>query len=226
MWKSNLIIALRVLGRNKAISLINVVGLSAALAVVVLCLLFVRHETSYDSWHEKGDRIFLIYFENLDPGNLFNEGTTLPPELGRSVRTTVAGIRESVHMHRAFGKVSYGEATFWGNFLAVDPAFLTIQCSLFRLLPVILQPPSTSLTVSSSPMKRRRNTSGPMFQSVPCWGSASGCKSSTRITPRHHRRKRLSRWNAPSRECWPLCRDLLFCIWISSCPRQQSRSWN
>ena len=45
MWKSNLIIALRVLGRNKRISLINVVGLSAAFAVAVLCLLFVRHET-------------------------------------------------------------------------------------------------------------------------------------------------------------------------------------
>ena len=140
MWRSNLIIALRVLGRNKAISLINVVGLSAALAVVVLCLLFVRHETSYDTWHEKGDRIFLIYFENLDPGNLFNDGTALTPELGRSVRSTVAGIRESVHMHRAFGKVSYGEATFWGNFLAVDPAFLTMFT-----LPLAAGDPSTAL---------------------------------------------------------------------------------
>ena len=55
MWKSNLIIALRVLGRNKTISLINIVGLSVAFAVAVLCLLFVRHETSFDTWHEKGD---------------------------------------------------------------------------------------------------------------------------------------------------------------------------
>ena len=36
MWKSNLLIALRVLGRNKTISLINIVGLSAAFAVAVL----------------------------------------------------------------------------------------------------------------------------------------------------------------------------------------------
>ena len=67
MWKSNLIIALRVLGRNKTISLINIVGLSVAFAVAVLCLLFVRHETSFDAWHEKGDRIFAIYLELLEP---------------------------------------------------------------------------------------------------------------------------------------------------------------
>ena len=63
MWKSNLIIALRVLGRNKTISLINIAGLSVAFAVAVLCLLFVRHETSFDTWHEKGDRVFAIYLE-------------------------------------------------------------------------------------------------------------------------------------------------------------------
>ena len=67
MWKSNLIIALRVLGRNKTISLINIVGLSVAFAVAVLCLLFVRHETSFDAWHEKGDRIFAIYYDPLEP---------------------------------------------------------------------------------------------------------------------------------------------------------------
>ncbi len=125
MWKSNLIIALRVLGRNKTISLINVAGLSAALAVVVLCLLFVRHETSFDTWHEKGDRIFVIYMENLEPDRFFNH-TELFPELREAVRTTVAGIRESVHMQRESGKVSYGEATFREPFLAVDPAFLTL----------------------------------------------------------------------------------------------------
>ena len=67
MWKSNLIIALRVLGRNKTISLINIFGLSVAFAVAVLCLLFVRHETSFDVWHERGDRIFAIYLELLEP---------------------------------------------------------------------------------------------------------------------------------------------------------------
>ena len=128
MWKSNLIIALRVLGRNKTISLINIVGLSAAFAVAVLCLLFVRHETSFDTWHEKGDRIFMLYFEALVPvpGDLLNMHAKLPRVLYEAVPTTVAGISESVRMRAGDGKVSYGDETFEESFLAVEPAFLTM----------------------------------------------------------------------------------------------------
>ncbi len=128
MWKSNLIIALRVLGRNKTISLINIVGLSVAFAVAVLCLLFVRHETSFDTWHEKGDRIFAIYHERLEPepGASFNRSTIKGYRLREGVGANVAGIRESVYMKFGYGKVSYGDATFDQSFLAVDPAFLTM----------------------------------------------------------------------------------------------------
>ena len=128
MWKSNLIIALRVLGRNKTISLINIVGLSVAFAVAVLCLLFVRHETSFDAWHEKGDRIFAIYYDHPEPepGSAFNRYTRIRDDEREAVRTKVAGIRESVSMKLGYGKVSYGDATFDGNLLAVDPAFLTM----------------------------------------------------------------------------------------------------
>ena len=128
MWKSNLIIALRVLGRNKTISLINIVGLSVAFAVAVLCLLFVRHETSFDAWHERGDRIFAIYGDPLEPepGAPFNRSTMVGYHMREIVRAKVAGIRESVSMQSESGKVSYGDATFDENFLAVDPAFLTM----------------------------------------------------------------------------------------------------
>ena len=128
MWKSNLIITLRVLGRNKTISLINIIGLSVAFAVAVLCLLFVRHETSFDTWHEKRDRIFAIYLDRLEPepGASFNRYTKIDSGLREDVRTKVAGIRESVSMKLGHGQVSYGDATFDESFLAVDPAFLTM----------------------------------------------------------------------------------------------------
>ncbi|MDE2807367.1 MAG: ABC transporter permease, partial [Gemmatimonadota bacterium] len=128
MWKSNLIIALRVLGRNKTISLINIVGLSAAFAVVVLCLLFVRHETSFDAWHERGDRIFAIYLDRIepDPSSSFNRSTMIGYSLREEVGTKVPGIRESVSMMEGYGKISYGDASFDESFLAVDPAFLTM----------------------------------------------------------------------------------------------------
>ena len=107
MWKSNLITALRVLARNRMISLINVIGLSAALAVTILCLLFVRYETSFDTWHEKGERIFALYFEDLEPTSGPDRNRTMVrPRLAEALRTTVAGIRESVLMHRTYARVS------------------------------------------------------------------------------------------------------------------------
>ena len=128
MWKSNLIIALRVLGRNKTISLINIIGLSVAFAVAVLCLLFVRHETSFDTWHEKGDRIFAIYHERLEPepGASFNRSTIKGYRPREGMGAKVAGIRESVSMQFGYGKVSYGDVMFDQSFLAADPAFLTM----------------------------------------------------------------------------------------------------
>ncbi len=126
MWKSNLITALRVLARNRGITLINVVGLSAALAVTILCLLFVRHETSFDTWHQKGERIFAVYFEDLEPDSGSDRDTIVRPRLAEPLRTTVAGIHESVLMHRTYARVSYGDAAFPKMVLAVDPAFLSM----------------------------------------------------------------------------------------------------
>ena len=127
MWKSNLITALRVLARNRMISLINVIGLSAALAVTILCLLFVRYETSFDTWHEKGERIFALYFEDLEPTSGPDRNRTMVrPRLAEALRTTVAGIRESALMHRTYARVSLGDAAFMKMVLAVDPAFLSM----------------------------------------------------------------------------------------------------
>ena len=147
MWKTNLIIALRVLGRNKTISLINIIGLSVAFAVAVLCLLFVRHETSFDTWHEKGDRIFAIYLDPLEPepGAPFNRSTMRGYRLREDVLAKVTGIRESVAMRLGVGKVSYGDATFDESFLAVGPAFLTMFT-----LPLVAGDAATALDDSQS----------------------------------------------------------------------------
>ena len=186
MWKTNLIIALRVLGRNKTISLINIIGLSVAFAVAVLCLLFVRHETSFDTWHEKGDRIFAIYLDPLEPepGAPFNRSTMRGYRLREDVLAKVTGIRESVAMRLGVGKVSYGDATFDESFLAVGPAFLTMFT--LRWLRAMRRRLSTILRALFLPMRRHRSTSAPMYQPTPCWASASGCTPSSE-TIRHRR---------------------------------------
>ena len=54
-------IAWRNLIRNKAFSVINILGLTVCLACSVLILLWVQDERSVDNFHEQGKQLFLVY---------------------------------------------------------------------------------------------------------------------------------------------------------------------
>jgi len=61
MFKSYLILAFRNLRKHKDHSIINIFGLSVGIALGILIFLFVRHERSYDRFHEKSDRIVRVW---------------------------------------------------------------------------------------------------------------------------------------------------------------------
>ena len=54
--------------KNRSLSLINVGGLALALVVSMFILLWVGHETSYDHFHAKSDRIYQV-MNNMQQGN-------------------------------------------------------------------------------------------------------------------------------------------------------------
>ena len=60
MFKNHIRFTFRNLTRNKVYSAINILGLAVALACEILILLWVNHELSYDTFHERADRIFLV----------------------------------------------------------------------------------------------------------------------------------------------------------------------
>ncbi|HEY6901887.1 MAG TPA: ABC transporter permease, partial [Puia sp.] len=68
MLKNYLKVALRGLWKNKAFSVINIVGLAAGLSVCLLIVLYVTDELSYDRYNTKADRIYRtsadIFFNN------------------------------------------------------------------------------------------------------------------------------------------------------------------
>jgi putative ABC transport system permease protein len=71
--------ALRSLYKNKAFSLINILGLSIGLASFMLISLYVYHEWSMDRYHKKASRIYRIV-ENLRTENeLLFQSTSSPP---------------------------------------------------------------------------------------------------------------------------------------------------
>jgi putative ABC transport system permease protein len=60
MFKNFLKVAWRNIIRYKSFSFINILGLAIGIACSILIMLFVFYETSYDSYHEKADRIYRV----------------------------------------------------------------------------------------------------------------------------------------------------------------------
>ncbi|MEQ8424240.1 MAG: ABC transporter permease, partial [Cyclobacteriaceae bacterium] len=58
-----LIIAFRNLRDKKVYSIINIVGLAIGLAACIIMLYYVKHESSYDTFHTRHQRIGRITYE-------------------------------------------------------------------------------------------------------------------------------------------------------------------
>jgi putative ABC transport system permease protein len=62
---------LRLLFKEKRITIINIIGLSVSLACALFMLLWVQHELSYDRFHTDFDRIYRVeedqYYSNAEP---------------------------------------------------------------------------------------------------------------------------------------------------------------
>jgi putative ABC transport system permease protein len=98
MLFNNLKIAFRNLIRNKGYSFINIFGLALGMACTILILLWINHETSYDSFHKKKDRIFRVCESLRLNGREFNVATT-PAPTAETMVAEFPEIEESVRFY-------------------------------------------------------------------------------------------------------------------------------
>ncbi len=67
----NLRQTLRLLARQKFYSAISITGMGVGLAVGLLILVFLRHELSFDDYHEHSDRIYRLHWADNGTGSRF-----------------------------------------------------------------------------------------------------------------------------------------------------------
>ena len=98
MLRNYLTIALRNLRRHKGYSFINITGLAVGLACVLLIVLYVQHELSYDTYHEQGDHIYRVVVYSGYAEKTWRASTTglFAPEL----RTSYPEVIDAVRMKR------------------------------------------------------------------------------------------------------------------------------
>ncbi|HEX8126853.1 MAG TPA: ABC transporter permease [Allosphingosinicella sp.] len=126
MWRNYLIVALRTLTRNRAYALINIFGLALGLAACLTILLYVRYESSYDSWLPDHERIHQVQATWHEPGQPVSKSQrspfpvrdTLAAGFPQIEALTVFRTGETVLMHE--GKPMFLDAA------AVDESFFKI----------------------------------------------------------------------------------------------------
>jgi len=80
MLKNYFITAVRNILRNPVYALINIFGLSIGITCSLLILIFIKHEISYDRFHEKYDDLYRMVFEMVNQDSrVISPQMTAPP---------------------------------------------------------------------------------------------------------------------------------------------------
>jgi putative ABC transport system permease protein len=95
-------IALRNILRNKLHSFINIIGLSIGMACAIFLFLFIRDELSYDKYHSKHERIYMVQ-ANYKSGAVEKYGIFSSLVLGPALKDEYPVIEESVRTFSSDG---------------------------------------------------------------------------------------------------------------------------
>ncbi len=105
MLRNYLKIALRNLARQKALTFINVFGLSVGLACFTLFMLYAVNEFNFDRFHKSADRIFRVYrWSEAMMGDDAEGDTYLPMPLGPAMKQDFADVENFVRFREAWGE--------------------------------------------------------------------------------------------------------------------------
>lgn len=120
-------IAFRNLRRQPGYTAINIVGLAVGMAACLLIGLYVRHELSYDAFHEKGERIHRVNLQSA-PQRGMNRQIAITPNIVAPLMTrTFPAVEKSVRLYKRSGVVQHADRAFQEDrFFFADSTFFDI----------------------------------------------------------------------------------------------------
>jgi putative ABC transport system permease protein len=135
MLKHYFLIYWRSILRNKFYTIILVTGLAIGIASSLLLGIFTRNELTYDDFHEKKDRIFLVGVYEKEGTNEGKGGWTTPPT-GPALKEFFSEIEASVRLCTWFDDVLVSKEEIQhpeNNIVGADSSVLvSLPFPLFR----------------------------------------------------------------------------------------------
>ena len=186
MLKNHIVIALRHLFGNKGYFFINTLGLSTGIACCLLIFLFVRHEWTYDAFHEKSDRIYRIVLggTGYDGEPYLWANTPLP--LAAAFKQQYPGVEQTVRIRNASGsEIRIGNDTYREeHVLYSDPSIFSVFS-----FPMIEGDPGTvlnelnSVVISRSAAEKYFGTESPLGRQLTIRGEPFAVTGVAENTP-------------------------------------------
>ncbi len=147
MIQHYLIIAWRHLTRNRFFTLINIAGFAIGIACALLLGLYSWHETHYDNFHEKKDKIFLVGKKSKTAEGEFESGWSTPP-LGPALQDYYAEVEAFTRLCLWFDEIMVTSH----DKKVVEKGFIGADSSIFKIftIPFVQGNPATALTQPNS----------------------------------------------------------------------------
>jgi len=126
MLKSYIVIALRLLVKQRVYAFINVFGLAVGIAFSLMLLLYIQDELNFDSQHENADRIARIVLNQNEPdGSIRTTVPWMPFPLGKTLQAEHPSVQSAIRMLSRQYVLRAGDISDQEGVLHADPEILT-----------------------------------------------------------------------------------------------------
>lgn len=123
MLRNNIILAFRLLSRQRIYSTINLIGLSLGMASFLIIVLFYQYQISYDQFHSKKDHIYRVNKKFDDKWRFSDASTTV----GESIQGNISGVNKIVRLSGITDELQYGDKRFSEySMYATDASFFNV----------------------------------------------------------------------------------------------------
>ncbi|MDX2067988.1 MAG: ABC transporter permease [Haliscomenobacter sp.] len=112
MWKNYFQIALRNLRKQRAFSVVNIMGLSLGMAASLVILNYLNFEKSYDTFHVNAERIYRVPMEITEKGGATQTFAFTYPPVATSMMKDFPEIETAVRWRGQGGPIKVGEQVY------------------------------------------------------------------------------------------------------------------
>ncbi|MEX2233806.1 MAG: ABC transporter permease [Cyclobacteriaceae bacterium] len=124
MYWNYIKISFRKFTRQKFYSLLNIFGLATGMATVILILLYVLDETSYDRFHSQEKDLYRVVENQFYSGQPVFPVAVTPGPLSDALKTEFPEVQQATRVHFGWNAFQHGEARFDDRGIYVDQDFL------------------------------------------------------------------------------------------------------